>query len=943
MNSVPQFPCTKGLVASNQPLAQPKGSVQRASNLVLSSRGALEACDGSQILHSFNGAVQTTRGRFMAAFLYAPVGVPSYYLALGKALTQPLGQPRNLAVTDGGTGGTLAAGTYFYVVTATDGAGGETTKSNEVSITIAANHKPSLTWNTIPNATGYRVYRSTSSGIETLITQTPLTTNSYVDLGAAAIGLIFQVINSVAVTNFLNGVAVGTLYTFFVSNPPLPSIITTFVITAFPASIFDGTYTNIVNIGGNVVSALVMPPGLPTSTTRILTMTVLVSPPATDTTQQTALYQMPIIYGVPAATLPVSYNDSNVVALFPADAQIITGGGGGGGSGGGGGTGGSGNTTNPSTPSGGLPGNVSLLPQFVQFTNRAIIALGNGYPPQIFSDPTGTLVNPALTGAISTVTVDAFGAVTVTTVNPHGILSSQIGGSVVLAGIGNVLYNTNGNGVSAFVITAVPTASTFKIFNPNAIGAGSSSGGTFTVSALPLISTFTPAYPKWAAGQPYGVGDLLVPATQPANAIYLTCIQAGTTGTVEPTWPTGGAASVGTQIIDQGTPNAPGVIWQVAGLLNSTAPPPPGAAHIVVYSGALWVLNTSPTDTANGLDGPTCLRQSSVGNPNSWNPVNQAFLDKDDGSEGMGLAKFTITALGIPPEGSLVAFKNWTPYQIIGVFGASNLTIQAVSSNMGCIAPRTIQFVPGFGIARYTQLGIAIFNGVKDELISEQIRPYLFPQNDRNFQDITVVDSNYIAISWAALTATPPMYVIAAPIGNSLGLLTRLFCYDLVFKAWAVVDLPFPIGTMMQALTLISNPVTVLGGYFDGALQRWQAGDIQWYTGGGSQFQIPVVQGFRTLTLASQDSDQRIYTRRLAITGTNSGAAGTLQAIINQSDVAQFTINLPVAGNGDFDVDIPVGLTGKRFDAALSWSFLGEIDGVTWETEPRPAGVLVGI
>jgi len=367
-----------------------------------------------------------------------------------------------------------------------------------------------------------------------------------------------------------------------------------------------------------------------------------------------------------------------------------------------------------------------------------------------------------------------------------------------------------------------------------------------------------------------------------------------------------------------------------------------GAAHIIVYSGALWVFNTAVTDTTNGLDGPTSLRMSSIGNPNSWNPVNQAFLDKDDGSEGMGLAKFTITALGIPPEGSLVAFKNWTPYQIIGVFGASNLTIQAVSSDMGCIAPRTILFVPGFGIARYTHLGVAVFNGVKDELISEQIRPYLFPSNDRQFKDITVVDSDWISISWAALTATPPMYTIAVPIGNSGGQLTRLLCYDLVFKAWGTVDLPFGVGTILQARSLSANPVTIFGGFSDGVLQRWQAGDVDWYTGGVA-FQQDVSWKFRTQTLASQNTDQRVYTRRLVITGINSSAADTLTAVINQSGIAQFTMNFNILDNQDFDADIPVQLTGKRFDADISGSFNAEIDGVTWELEPRPAGVLVGV
>jgi hypothetical protein len=67
-----------------------------------------------------------------------------------------------------GSGGTLAAGTYFYVVTATV-PNGETLKSNEVSSgALAANSSVTVNW-TAPSgggATGYNVYRGTGAGLE---------------------------------------------------------------------------------------------------------------------------------------------------------------------------------------------------------------------------------------------------------------------------------------------------------------------------------------------------------------------------------------------------------------------------------------------------------------------------------------------------------------------------------------------------------------------------------------------------------------------------------------------------------------------------------------------------------------------------------------------------------------------------------------------------------
>src|SRR6266480_327550 len=158
----------KGVNASASRTNQPPGSIPRASNLVLTRRGSLITCDGSQILHSFNGVPTAGRGKVMAGLFYSPTGVSKYYLALMKALDIPLGAPTNLAVATA-AGGTLAAATYFYKVTAIDGAGGETLASNEVSQITVLNNKNTLTWNVVPNATGYKVYRSTTTNTETLM------------------------------------------------------------------------------------------------------------------------------------------------------------------------------------------------------------------------------------------------------------------------------------------------------------------------------------------------------------------------------------------------------------------------------------------------------------------------------------------------------------------------------------------------------------------------------------------------------------------------------------------------------------------------------------------------------------------------------------------------------------------------------------------------------
>ena len=1098
----------KGLVASNQPLAQPKGSFPRGSNLVMIERGALTPCDGSGIINAVGGAVLANQGRFMSLFLYEPTGVNPYYLAIKEALNQPLGAPHLVSATASAGGSLISGQQYFYVITALDGAGGETVASNELSATPSGgNLSVTLVWNVVPNAIAYNVYRSTTSGTEVLqissslpvLQPNPLTaTVTFIDTGvstssqtfnATAAGyttaglpyILFTLIGATLPSNAIVGVPVtsaafspstfngnwtifsvpsptsvivqggpgsgtatgalttigpnspssasgtgfwlnptnilahdnvyatasiggksaeatgylqGTGYGFAIpggatisgitvtayvkaSSPPNGSVLdsnvtllkagvltgdnkanpnlwpttptSTPVVYGGPMDLWGTTWTpaDINNSNFGIAMQAIIRPILGTEEAFVDYISITVSylpsggdgtlsitnsssgsnPPSIDTTGQTALFQMPNV-----GPVPISYSNLNIVAYYPATlmalGQVPSGG-----SGGQGTTGPGINGLGSSTPSGGVTGLVGPLPQFKQFTNRAIIALGNGFAMQLFSDPTGSKVNPAFVGAITSVSVTA-DVVTVTTSATLTAFNLPPGSNVVISGATDATYD------GTFPVISVNTgASTFTIRNTAASGGAST--GTFTVSTTPIATsanTFTPSFPAWVASTAVAVGDIYVPKTQPGAAdIYIIATQAGITGSVEPSWQT--VAATGQQFPTGNIADGQGVIWQEAGY--KSAPSPPGAGHIEVYAGSLWAFNTSPINTANGLDGPTALRMSNVNDPNGWNSVNQAFLDKDDGAEGMGMGKFTITAQGIPPEGSLIAFKYRVPYQIIGVFGANNFAIQPVSSDMGCLAPRTIQFVPGFGLMRYCHLGIGVFNGYKDEVISEQIRPYLFPVNDFDTQDITVVDANYVPLSWAAQTANPPMYAMAAPIGNSGGQLSRMFLFDLILKCWAAnTDLPFPLGCIAQVQPVTSNPLTIIGGFGDGCLQRWQAGDVQWYTGGGGSA-VAVAWSVRTITVASQTASQRVWARKLIVRGTNAGASGQITVQPRVSTVALSAVNYAIPATGDFDLFADVGQTGLRFDAIISGNLHVEIDGCDWAIEPRPFGVPV--
>lgn len=937
-------PFLKMVDSSTGTLTQPKGSIPRGSNLLASKRGALRTCDGSGIVNAYTGVPVAGRGRAMAEFFFAPTGVAGYYLRIMKALDQHLGAPQNLSAALTTAAGTLTIGQpYYWVVTAIDGVGGETVASNEVTLTPTAGHQTAnLTWNIVPDAVGYNVYRGTAPGGEVLLygSGLPATSNSYIDNGSATAGTA-----SLAVVSVQRIGAFPVQYYITLVNPiniPLGSRGT---YTAGSDASYNGIYIVSFAASNTVIRCIssITPPAIGSISTGG-TFVASQAPPLTDTTQQTALYAMP-----PAAN-GVTYTNANIVALFPADPVNVDGGAGGGGGGGGGGGQGAGGGQQGSTPSGGVAGNLSLIPQMAQFTNQAVMALGNGFAPQVYSDPNGTPTNPATTVAISAISVDAFGVVTVTTATGHKInLTQGAGANVIIAGVTNAAYNTNGFGASAFPTIALPSGTSVKFVNLSVIGQGASSGGTLTVSTIPIISDFVPSFPQWTASVNYAVNSIVVPTA--SNGHYYKAVQAGQSGAVQPTFPTG----TGAQVADGQ------VIWREGGLLNTAAPPPPGCAHLTVYAGSLWVFNTSVLNTATGLDGPCSLRMSDVNNLNSWNPINQAFLDKDDGTEGMGLATFTIAAQGIPPEGSLCAFKKRGVYQIVGVFGASNLAIQRAQSDMGILSPRTLQFVPGFGVVRYTYLGFAVFDGVNDRIVSTQIQPYLVGSNDPELADIIPIDQQWQSIAQSALTADPPMYCTAIPVGapgDSNGALTRILCFDLVLKAWAVVDLPFPISTMYGVVTVSTITITLFGSYSDGTFQRWQAGDSFWATASaGSANADLIAWSLRTPTCTSKDADERLYARRVTVVGqqtrqpaTITGAGGGVTTLppsavtIDPRNAGLSTGAQKVAlpSVGDFQIQGAIGSTGRRFDANISGKGLVTIDAVSFHLQPRPVGVMAG-
>ena len=457
-----------------------------------------------------------------------------------------------------------------------------------------------------------------------------------------------------------------------------------------------------------------------------------------------------------------------------------------------------------------------------------------------------------------------------------------------------------------------------QTFLPSALAAG---------SPTPLANTFNAAYPNWQAGVDWVTGSQVTDGA----GNYFTATQGGVSQTPgPPSWN-----------IAQGSLTADGsVIWTSNGPIVSIVAPR-GAAHAVTYAGSLWLANTSPTTTSDGIDGPTCIKMSDSNNPNSWNPVNTAFIGRDDGTQITGLQAFTIAALGISPTGSLCVFNEFQTYQIIGVFGSASFEIQPAQTNLGCLAARSIQFLPGFGVCRWTHLGFAVFDGINDRLISEDIRPYLFGGVDSE-SELVPVDPSFVYLAQSAQTTSPPMYMCAMPLVGHSGQLTRLFCYDLVMKAWAVLDLPWAISALNTTAGGEGQPIILCGKSVTGQVERMQTGDSQWDFGNGPSSGSNIQWSFRTPDLFGEGSSQRLFFQQAVIRGYgNQAMVNSIMASLwldGKNIGAQGIDIVPQGGSNLFEINVKIFLNGERAHLDISGNnggASGVIDAVDWTVVPK--------
>jgi hypothetical protein len=147
--------------------------------------------------------------------------------------------PPGISVTGSTTGGKLAAGTYYWTVTALTAAG-ETPKGADVTaILTGTTSSAAITWTAVAGATSYKIYRGTAAGAEgTYFTSA---TTSFTDIGGAGTAgtfpLIFSNLATIAVPS-------APTLTGFRTGGTLPATTLYYKITAQTTNISTGIYSS---------------------------------------------------------------------------------------------------------------------------------------------------------------------------------------------------------------------------------------------------------------------------------------------------------------------------------------------------------------------------------------------------------------------------------------------------------------------------------------------------------------------------------------------------------------------------------------------------------------------------------------------------------------------------------------------------------------------------
>lgn len=131
------------------------------------------------------GVLVASQTSFSAIQSNPDTQAPEFVTTDSGVIPAEISAPANLVAT-AQDGGTLPDATYYYKVTAINIAG-ETLGSSEANAaTATTNNRVQLTWDPVPDASGYKIYRSTATGDASKRFLTQVSSELFIDQGLIA-------------------------------------------------------------------------------------------------------------------------------------------------------------------------------------------------------------------------------------------------------------------------------------------------------------------------------------------------------------------------------------------------------------------------------------------------------------------------------------------------------------------------------------------------------------------------------------------------------------------------------------------------------------------------------------------------------------------------------------------------------------------------------------
>jgi len=179
-----------------------------------------------------------------------------------------------------------------------------------------------------------------------------------------------------------------------------------------------------------------------------------------------------------------------------------------------------------------------------------------------------------------------------------------------------------------------------------------------------------------------------------------------------------------------------------------------------------------------------------------------------------------------------------------------------------------------------------------------------------------------------------------------------LFCWDLVLKAWTILDLPWTINTLMQARTGEGIPLLVAGrSDGTGDVERLYAGyanglpiDPAWDSSSlvpsVTAANTPITFTVRTSHTYSEGSSLHAFYRLVVIRGYATPPVAQTFTVSLEVDGRPFTTQAywvnPNPTSGQFDTRVDIGITAVNVQMTITGKGVVTIDALDWQVDPKP-------